>query len=224
MFQSLQLKIRNIYNNNIIIIKNVFRWFLMFLFGVCITMCIYIIEPISQYVSTKGLKKEKKIFQVKTVYINDIKIKKKEKPKKKIKKIIKEKHKLKAQKRMTSRFKLNLETTSMFGEEAFGLHDFENINFEEGEADIDAMIVRRVTPRYPEKALENRIERDIELRVMVKRDGTVGEIKSLTEDDKYRFVSTAINAVRRYKYEPAQYKGLPVNQWRKITIYFRIDE
>ena len=49
------------------------------------------------------------------------------------------------------------------------------------------------------------------------------QVEAITEDDKYRFVNAAINAVKRYKYQPAEYKGIKVNQWIRINIYFRIE-
>ena len=55
---------------------------------------------------------------------------------------------------------------------------------------------------------------------MILADGTVANVQVLRGDEP--FVGAALQAVKRWKYEPARYKGQPIAVYRIIQIPFKL--
>lgn len=79
----------------------------------------------------------------------------------------------------------------------------------------------RVEPVYPKPAAEQGIEGSVALQAMILEDGTVGELKILSaRPEGWGFGEAALAAVRHWLYEPARYKGLPVDATFTIYVSF----
>jgi periplasmic protein TonB len=85
--------------------------------------------------------------------------------------------------------------------------------------------VQTVPPVYPEQERKAGIVGTVLLSVEIKSDGTVGTIK--TEEDVAghpAFTSSAMAAVGKWRFEPAQREGHAVACTVKIPIRFALDE
>lgn len=76
------------------------------------------------------------------------------------------------------------------------------------------------SPAFPEEARAKGLEGVVVLKVVVRLDGTVGEVRVLKGDEP--FVTSAIAAVRSWSYSPALVGGQPVASYKVVKIPFRI--
>jgi len=81
-------------------------------------------------------------------------------------------------------------------------------------------LVSSVRPVYPEAAKQAGIEGAVRLRVVVGRDGAVQTLKVLSGDPA--LTDSAVEAVRRWRYQPALVDGKPVNVITMVTVDFRL--
>lgn len=79
---------------------------------------------------------------------------------------------------------------------------------------------RNPRPVYPPDALAEKRTGTVMLKVIVLADGTVGDVGVLRGEEP--FVSAAIAAVRRWRYEPARWRGEPITVYRVVEIPFRL--
>jgi periplasmic protein TonB len=75
-------------------------------------------------------------------------------------------------------------------------------------------------PEYPATALAAKESGTVVLKVIIMADGSVGDVKPMRGDEP--FLSAAIEAVKRWKFEPARHKGQPITVYQIITIPFRM--
>lgn len=75
-------------------------------------------------------------------------------------------------------------------------------------------------PEYPPDARAAGLESDVFLKIVIKADGTVGDIEVKKGEEP--FVSAAIAAVKTWKYSPALVDGQPVTAYRVIKVPFRL--
>jgi protein TonB len=75
-------------------------------------------------------------------------------------------------------------------------------------------------PPYPPEARAARRTGVVVLRVVVFADGTVGEVRVVEGQEP--FVSTAVRAVRSWRYRPARWKGQSIAVYRVIRIPFEL--
>ncbi len=76
-------------------------------------------------------------------------------------------------------------------------------------------------PEYPrEMRKEGRIGY-VTLRIIVDANGNVTDIQTLDGDEP--FVTEAITAVKKWRYEPATMNGVPIAVYRNIKIKFKLD-
>ncbi len=82
----------------------------------------------------------------------------------------------------------------------------------------------RVKPEYPELARRARIEGKVFLRAVIRKDGTVGDIKVLKEPPgNLGFSEKAIAAVSQWRYRPATQNGRPVDVYMTVTVNFTLE-
>lgn len=92
----------------------------------------------------------------------------------------------------------------------------------------DASVDNRPAPRsrgivdYPAHARANNIEGYVTLNILVGRDGTVKAVKVLEASPAGVFEQAAVIAVKNWVFEPAIYKGAPVEIWARQTIRFNL--
>jgi protein TonB len=81
----------------------------------------------------------------------------------------------------------------------------------------------KVTPDYPELARQARVETRVVLRAVILGDGTVGEIEVLRCDRPgLGFEQAAIEAIARWRYEPARRHGRPVDVSFTVVVDFEL--
>jgi TonB family protein len=91
--------------------------------------------------------------------------------------------------------------------------------------DTPAVLVKRVPPRYPAKAIERGQEGWVALRFTITPEGTTSGIRVVAEHPRFVFDRTAINAVSKWKYKPRMESGVPVPQTNyNVVLAFALGE
>jgi protein TonB len=75
-------------------------------------------------------------------------------------------------------------------------------------------------PPYPQEARAAGKTGTVVLKVVILANGTVADVQVMRGDEP--FVSAALQTVRKWKYEPARYKGQPITVYRIIQIPFKL--
>ena len=82
----------------------------------------------------------------------------------------------------------------------------------------------KVEPEFPELARRARIQGKVILQVIVRKDGTVGNIQVLKEPAAdLGFSEAAVAAVSQWHYRPAQQNGRPVDVFMTVVVNFTIE-
>lgn len=77
-------------------------------------------------------------------------------------------------------------------------------------------------PRYTRRARKAHIQGDVVFSVVVRADGTVGEVDVLRSLDK-ELDENAIATIKRWRYNPGQKNGDPVAVLVYLEVHFRLD-
>lgn len=81
----------------------------------------------------------------------------------------------------------------------------------------------RALPKYPELARRAGLQGTVILLVVVEKDGTVGEIEVVkSPDQRWGFDLTAIDAVKRWRNQPALMNGSPVAAYIQVMVEFTL--
>ena len=79
----------------------------------------------------------------------------------------------------------------------------------------------RVAPRYPEEARKNRVQGKVVLEAVIDEKGNVVRVTTLESPDP-ALAEAAIEAVKKWTYEPTTRKGKPVKVRMTVTVAFRL--
>lgn len=83
----------------------------------------------------------------------------------------------------------------------------------------------RVDPVYPEKALAEEIEGSVVLDLVIRKDGTVAEVTVLRcKPTGWGLEQAAVEAVRQWRYEPARFRGEPVEVQLTVYVEFKLPD
>jgi protein TonB len=82
--------------------------------------------------------------------------------------------------------------------------------------------LRYVAPEYPLKARGNGTSGWVDLAFDVETDGSVSNLAVLDSDPKNVFDAAAVEAVRKWRYKPAQRDGHPIEQRAQLRIRFTL--
>ena len=82
-------------------------------------------------------------------------------------------------------------------------------------------VVREVRPDYTEEGRRRGIEGDVVLEIVVRRDGTVGDVKVL-QGLGAGLDQRAIDAVRQWRFAPAQRLRVPVDVIVEVAVEFKL--
>jgi TonB family protein len=82
-------------------------------------------------------------------------------------------------------------------------------------------IVREVKPDYTDDARRRNIEGDVVLEIVVRSDGSVGEVHLLQGLDA-GLDRRAIDAVRQWRFNPARRLGTPVDVMVEVAVEFKL--
>jgi protein TonB len=90
-------------------------------------------------------------------------------------------------------------------------------------AHIDpAMLIRRIEPVYPALARQIRRSGKVELRAFIATDGTVQSLEVVSGDPL--FVSSALEAVKQWRYKPTYLNGNPMDVDTYITVIYTLQQ
>jgi TonB family protein len=82
-------------------------------------------------------------------------------------------------------------------------------------------LLREVKPDYSEQARQRHIEGDVVMEIVVRRDGTVGDVRVI-DGLGYGLDERAMQAVRQWRFSPARRRGAPVNVMVEVAMEFKI--
>jgi periplasmic protein TonB len=82
-------------------------------------------------------------------------------------------------------------------------------------------LLREVKADYTDEARRGNIEGEVELEIVVRRDGTVGEVKIL-RGLRGGLNERAVQAVRQWRFSPGRMKGTPVDVVVEVGVEFRL--
>lgn len=85
-----------------------------------------------------------------------------------------------------------------------------------------ARVLRRYEPGYPESARRDKAEGRVMLDVQINSNGRVGSVRVLSSSGSPVLDSTAISAVKRWSFSPAQENGKPVSSQVHVPFRFSI--
>jgi TonB family protein len=83
-----------------------------------------------------------------------------------------------------------------------------------------ARVRNKVPPVYPEAARQARIEGVVRLHVIITKDGTITQMEVLSGHPL--LVQAALDAVRKWVYEPTLLEGKPVEVDTEIAVFFQL--
>jgi periplasmic protein TonB len=78
-----------------------------------------------------------------------------------------------------------------------------------------------VIPAYPQEAKANGKTGTVVLKVVILADGSVGAVQVLRGEEP--FVTSALAAVKHWKFAPARYRGQPIAVYQVIQIPFKLN-
>jgi TonB family protein len=82
-------------------------------------------------------------------------------------------------------------------------------------------LLREVKPDYTEEARRRSLEGDVVLEIVVRRDGSVGDVKIL-QGLGGGLDARAVDAVRQWRFSPAQRQGVPVDVIVEVAVEFKL--
>ncbi|MGE4265405.1 MAG: energy transducer TonB [Desulfovibrio sp.] len=95
----------------------------------------------------------------------------------------------------------------------------------QGGVAVDRMpvAVKRVKPVYPMDARRRGISGMVTLRLYVDAEGGVREVQVQAAEPVGVFEEKAVEAARKWRFEPALFKGAPVGVWMTLPVRFALD-
>jgi periplasmic protein TonB len=99
----------------------------------------------------------------------------------------------------------------------------EQFVFEQFEVDQPPRPIAKAPPVYPYKAREQGVEGVVQVKILVREDGTVGEVLIVDSRPKDTFDDAVLAAVPRWRFEPAQIGGKRVSSWVVTALHFKLN-
>jgi protein TonB len=81
--------------------------------------------------------------------------------------------------------------------------------------------LREVKANYTDDARRANIEGEVELEIVVRRDGTVGEVKVL-RGLRGGLSERAVEAVKQWRFSAGRMKGVPVDVVVQVGVEFKL--
>jgi protein TonB len=82
------------------------------------------------------------------------------------------------------------------------------------------LLLKKVNPKYPNKARENRIQGTVVLHAVISKDGDIADLTVVSGDPL--LAKSALKAVKQWKYKPYLLQGRPVEVDTQITVNFTL--
>lgn len=86
----------------------------------------------------------------------------------------------------------------------------------------DAGQISNPAPAYPSLSRRLREEGLVVLEILIRADGSVGEIKLKASSGFKRLDEAAMNAVKRWRYQPATQGGIAIDFWYEQPVEFNL--
>jgi protein TonB len=102
-------------------------------------------------------------------------------------------------------------------------NDFGSTVFDEGDVDELPRILSRLEVEYPRRAKDAEIEGTVVLVLLIDRNGKVENVY-VESSPSPLFIRPVKQTVKRWKFVPAQYQGVPVKVRMRQDITFELDE
>ena len=83
--------------------------------------------------------------------------------------------------------------------------------------------LRRIKPGYPMSARRRGITGQVLLRIFVDAEGGVREVQVQAAEPPGVFEGKAVEAARKWRFEPAMHKGTPVGVWMTLPVRFALE-
>src|SRR5205085_5398132 len=81
--------------------------------------------------------------------------------------------------------------------------------------------IDRVVPRYPPAARAANVSGRVVIRGIVRKDGTIDNVEVI-KDLPFGLGEAAREAVERWRFRPATYRGEPIDVYYTVTVTFRL--
>lgn len=95
--------------------------------------------------------------------------------------------------------------------------------FESYELDQAPRAVVKMPPVYPFRAREKGVEGVVQVKILVKEDGTVGEVLIMDARPPDIFEESVLVAVPRWRFEPGVIGGKKVTSWVVTALHFKLN-
>jgi protein TonB len=82
-------------------------------------------------------------------------------------------------------------------------------------------LLREVKANYTDEARRGNLEGEVELEIVVRRDGTVGDVK-IVRGLRGGLNERAVEAVKQWRFAPGRMKGVPVDVVVEVGVEFRL--
>lgn len=99
----------------------------------------------------------------------------------------------------------------------------EKFVFETYELDQAPRAVVKTPPVYPYKAREQHVEGVVQVKILVREDGSVGEVLIVDSRPKDVFDDAVLAAVPRWRFEPGKIGGKTVTSWVVTALHFKLN-
>ena len=83
-----------------------------------------------------------------------------------------------------------------------------------------AKLLKSVPPVYPEMARNQHLSGNVQIDALIDPDGNVSSMKVLSGPTLLH--QSALNALKQWKYQPAELDGKPTSMHLTVTIQFRV--
>ena len=96
--------------------------------------------------------------------------------------------------------------------------------FRLSEVDQPPRLIRKIDPMYPFTAKRKSIEGSVTIQMIVDKSGRVIEVMALKAEPEGIFESSAISAVKRWRFKPAIKDGRPVDVIVVVPLVFGLED
>lgn len=88
----------------------------------------------------------------------------------------------------------------------------------------EAQGLNNKAPLYPQLSRKKKEQGTVLLLILVKADGTVGEVQLKTSSGYTRLDQAARQAVKRWQFQPALKEGQPIDFWYELPLKFSLNQ
>lgn len=86
----------------------------------------------------------------------------------------------------------------------------------------EAMLIEKVIPRYPQIAINARVQGVVHLTALISRDGRVTQLRVLGGHPL--LIPAAIEAVKQWRYRPTLLSGVPMEVVTQVDVHFTLGQ